>query len=80
MLGEDDFPRMVRSRHVTFHESRFPSAPFLSSYMDEQNTSDTPYFSEDDTIAPHSSELLVYDIVEDLSGSEICKKTILRKL
>ena len=40
---DDGIPRIVESRHVTFDESRFPGAPALEEYMDDESSSDDDY-------------------------------------
>lgn len=46
ITGDNGIPRIVESRHVTFDESRFPGAPALEEYMDDESASDDDYESD----------------------------------
>lgn len=45
-MTENDIPRIMESRHVTFDESKFPGAPGLADFMDDEDVSDENFESE----------------------------------
>lgn len=63
--GDDYIPRIVGLRHITVDESRFPGAPYLSRYLDEESASDANYSCKDN-IGSTSSEKLCVDDVDDV--------------
>lgn len=54
----------MRSRYVTFDESRFPGAPNLNQSMDEERISDNNYSEED--IGASSADDVSVDEVDDV--------------
>ena len=75
IMEEDDIPRIVESRHVTFDEVRFPGASMLIDYMDDEDGSDdddTTFESESNcTEYSEESDSFSVDDSDDESASEI---------
>ena len=46
VLDKNGIHRIVESRHITFDESRFPGAPALEQYMDDESESDETFENE----------------------------------
>lgn len=46
ITDEDDIPRIIESRHVTFDESKFLGSNMLEQYMDDEVPSDDDYFTD----------------------------------
>lgn len=56
IIDDDGIPRMVESRHVTFDESKFPGAPELVEYMDDEDASDDKYSFKSESESEYESE------------------------
>lgn len=68
---DDEGPRVVRSRQVTFDESRFPGAPYLDHYINDGSVSDYTYSGED-MGAAGSDEFSVDEVDDVMSNSKSC--------
>ena len=71
VTGDDGTPRIMESRHVTFDESKFPGAPGLEEYMDDEVSSDEDLTSESDESDSEDEDALPIDGLDDDDDDDV---------
>ena len=69
VTDDDGIPRITESRHVTFDESKFPGAPILEEYMDDEADSDDSYDPDSVDTESDIEDDVHLDIADDKDSS-----------